>query len=346
MTNSTKPIDFIWTSTDSIYYEKKPKSIKKSSKNSKNYQTLGLSTDKIDQLRLKSNHYRNKNEFSLKFASGEDELRPVLQNSSNSEIESEFSYTNENTNFDLYKSTPNISYIKLKYNMYLDWLNENSVKNTKNGQVQLNWYNYEKSVNPNSCTNSQETLQYLENIGSFKRAKNSTPPSEIKRSTNRHNLKNNAVNRETPSLDPFAGKSNKILKSYENKSIEQVTTQIPRLQTNPNSNPPSQTGFASKGVKFNNINPAANPNYSFSFASSSVNQHPIKPILKNLNQVNSDYYNASTYYRRSSIGSNHSSQCSDKNSNVVKLSNLKLPPIARCSDDFYAVLHDMEKETC
>ena len=83
--------------------------------------------------------------------------------------------------FDLYKTqNPSLLYIKQKYKMYLDWLAENSsIENLlsasstssgpstngnngrKNGEPQLNWYHYEKSL---ISSNNKNYFKYLENI--------------------------------------------------------------------------------------------------------------------------------------------------------------------------------------
>lgn len=59
----------------------------------------------------------------------------------------------------------------------------------------------------------------------------------------------------------------------------------------------------------------------------------VKPILK----LNSDYFSIPMSDGCSSISSNDSNE-------PISSKSLKLPPIARCSDDFYAVLKDLEQE--
>lgn len=61
----------------------------------------------------------------------------------------------------------------------------------------------------------------------------------------------------------------------------------------------------------------------------------MKPILKFPN----DYFSISL-----SEGSNSCNSSSESSEEPEKIKSLKLPPIVGCSDDFYAVLRDMETE--
>lgn len=130
------------------------------------------------------------------------------------------------------------------------------------------------------------------------------------------------------------------------------------------------------------LNNSHSSNNSTPLAMFSLQNHPKKPILKS--SQSSDYSNSVLNQRRGSVLSNDSDQSSGKssiqslsnnntanaknNSNKSKNSNkkdnfksqintgesvslfndrigaVKLPPIARCSEDFYAVLHAMEKD--
>ena len=66
--------------------------------------------------------------------------------------------------YDLYKQQPSVDYLKEKYEMYMEWLIEQAEKNDEL-EFQLNWYNYEKSINhkdkysvkKNELSNSQNS---------------------------------------------------------------------------------------------------------------------------------------------------------------------------------------------
>jgi hypothetical protein len=228
--------------------------------------------------------------------------------------------------FELYKSSPSILYIKQKYKMYLEWLSENyggkkkestnkkitrpnliinQLKNSNNAN-QLCWYDYEKS---------------------FQEKRKS---EALNANKERSNLKNQN-RRHSSIIDASLDKSNSGF------DLEKTIN--------------------SKGVKFSTVNNETEnnniyqglPNSSSNISANSSSNN-IKPILK-ASSTNID----TNLIRRASMCSLLSTQSTLDKSNTnldfllaranagMITPSLKLPPIAKCSEDFYAVLNDLEK---
>ncbi len=289
--------------------------------------------------------------------------------------------------YDLYNTAPTILYLKQKYKMYLDWLSQNCAQNTTN----LNWYNYEISLN----SNEKEYLKKcLENLNSNNQNSNkekyrtfSKPPVVVTQSTftqSNTNKKNSPTNMSLPNLN----NSTKFTNSQSpDSSSYSPTLQINNLKKLPQIINTTSTS-TTKGVKFevrggdggapvqssNHVpNSYVNNNNHINKSRDYANLSPqlMKPILKqqNINCMSGAAQpiadsNLVSMHRKSSFGSTGSSQYSSNMNNltaaahnnilnnsiraststITSLSSVKLPPIARCSDDFYAVLNDLGKE--
>ena len=156
--------------------------------------------------------------------------------------------------------------------------------------------------------------------------------------------------------NPFDGQSNKANSMATSQSAADMFY-------------PAISNFFSQ---LNNSN-SSNNSTPLAMYPTSQQSHPKKPILKS--SQSSDYSSSMNQRRGSvlSIGSNQSSkssthsgsnnnktsggvgknaQMSNTSSNLAdnlnklneRIGTVKLPPIARCSEDFYAVLHGMEKD--
>ncbi len=185
--------------------------------------------------------------------------------------------------------------------------------------------------------------------------------------------KSKGVKFDKTNSNPFNPKANG---NIENRNS--VSRKKPVSPTTGHSNDifyPAITSFLSQ------LNTSHSSNNSTPLAMFSLQTHPKKPILKS--SQGSEYSNSVLNQRRGSVLSIESDQSSGKSSiqslsktittigsngnknkasnkkenlkpqiNVVENLNLftdrigvvKLPPIARCSEDFYAVLHAMEKD--
>lgn len=199
--------------------------------------------------------------------------------------------SDSNNDFDLYKQDGSLVYIKQKYKMYLDWLNENSKTNKqKRGNKQLNWYSYEKKFHKN------EYLKYL---------KNASVDEEKEKKT-------------TCNSRPRFGSTNSLNLSGETGSFIATRTEIEPI------------GFKEskpKGVKFETFN-----NFASGSFNSSISAGSLKPILKT-SQTN----DSQNPYIKNRLSAN-SKKRDTKN-------QVKFPPIlVQCSEDFYAVLNELEKE--
>jgi hypothetical protein len=220
----------------------------------------------------------------------------------------------ETGHFELYKSSPSIVYIKKKYKMYLEWLNENygkkkesTNKNNKsnliinqlknfNNSNELCWYNYEKSF---------QEKRKIESLNS----------------------------KERLSLENQNRRHSSIISNKSNSGLD------------------FEKSINSKGVKFCTVNEIDNNAYQVMPSQNiTTNSANIKPILKT-SSVNID----SNLIRKASVSSLPSTQCMlDKSitnldflipraNTGITMPSIKLPPIVKCSDDFYAVLNDLEK---
>lgn len=273
-----------------------------------------------------------KNDFSIQILPAKQKtkrkVKPILTTTT----------PNDDTNFDLYKtSNASLIYIKKKYKMYLDWLAENSsvdpngllsnpqkispMSNRHQSEPQLNWYNYEKTL---ISSNNKSYFKYIESL-----------------------------NRDPSKLSSFGQKTPRTtIKSLDFKNV--------KFDGQPNLYPPSINKFLSQ-LSHTTSNNSTPPLAMF----------PKKPILKlssysdeqtrrgSVQSIGSDQFSLSSSGKWSSVHSmrnlNSLSKKQNNNNNQrLNLENLnkleervgqvKLPPIARCSEDFYAVLHGMEKD--
>lgn len=315
--------------------------------------------------------------------------------------EEESDFEHQNKPFDLYKKASSILYVKQKYKMYLDWLNENCAPNSQSSQ--LNWYNYEQTFKQQ---NSNQSSKYLENLSnaSASNQNQKTLASLVGSLNNNNNNNNNSNNSNNAILNATIQNNNnnrgllrnnknltKEIKTEENLNLKTKSKYISLLNSSSDSsssgigslspsemtshnldsstsvlkslkNVPSidlsnadkKLNLVSKGVKFQSINKFNKINsYLNNISVYSPSQNlPIKPILKT-SQSSSDYYyyGGSNGVKNSSVASiGSTSQISSSlsnnylNRNITGSSPVKLPPIVKCSDDFYAVLNDLEKE--
>ncbi|CAF0740880.1 unnamed protein product [Brachionus calyciflorus] len=212
-----------------------------------------------------------------------------------------------NHEFDLYKPDGSLVYIKQKYKMYLDWLNENK-KNTKSkrGQKQLSWYTYEKHFHKN------EYLKYLKNYSDEENEKKSD--KKFSSSSKRQVRAVSTISLNLPN------ESSIFLSSASENG------------TAPNT---ERKESKAKEVKFESLNNLTSSSFSNSSISSSNSSNNLKSILK-MSQNKTQYDNPYLKNRLSAKSQNRASTSS---------SDFKLPPIlVHCSEDFYAVLHELEKE--
>jgi hypothetical protein len=186
--------------------------------------------------------------------------------------------------------------------------------------------------------------------------------------------KSKGVKFDKTNANPFNPKANG---NFENRNnLSRKKTMSPTTGHSNDIFYPAITSFLSQ------LNTSHSSNNSTPLAMFSLQTHPKKPILKS--SQSSEYSNSILNQRRGSVLSIGSDQSSGKSSiqslsnnnttngsnsnnknkasnkkenlkpqiNVVENLNLftdrigvvKLPPIARCSEDFYAVLHAMEKD--
>ncbi len=319
---------------------------------------------------------------------------------------------------DLYRSSPTLFYIKEKYKMYLDWLNENGANKEINSlhskssapdtqmPIQLNWYNYEKIVYLNEAS-GLDYLKYIQNENiptqvpvsvvanntevnhkkepiqpqtrhvsssmSFNKVKTNSK-SKARASSQQGIVSPNRVN--DPLIKPVATiktAESIIISNLNNNNVKTNTSLdlkniLNKLSNTKNVFETSNSGQTiesklSKGVKFDQ---SMNCSQQTIVTSAAINPtHSLKPILKsstNNNYANENYININSCsqsqpnsIRRVSLISLNTNIKSDKNiNNNINASNnnsasknsshLKLPPIVNCSEDFYAVLHDLEKD--
>ena len=269
--------------------------------------------------------------------------------------------------YDLYNPAPTIFYLKEKYKMYWDWLEETSTgeniasktnTNVNAPNLSYNWYHYESSIykNQNSLKylnklnkkNESQVVAPIENVETLKTAKKyhsslAFHDSKLNENLSKHrlsvelepgkNVKNNLnkphdldFKKTTSDLSKRASLSNQDLHTNK-ESFKKIVSKIKVLDS-------------FKGVKFEQQQQQQNLLNSrlTNYSNLSINQ-PLKPILKLSNQK----INGSDEYSADSNSS--SSQSSSAGSVKAKPKDgLKLPPIANCSDVFYAVLKDLEKE--
>jgi hypothetical protein len=170
----------------------------------------------------------------------------------------------------------------------------------------------------------------------------------------------------TPQLLQHSGPSDL---SHGAKQKHNTTTSTNATLTSSSNQTSWNNTKEAKGVKFgsSSANSLSNDYNSMNHVSPQPSNAALlaassakKPILKQQtaatpsgrNLMNSNASDkSSSEARRSSINSN----CSSEKNSVMSasafnrtgmLQPVKLPPIARCSDDFYAVLNDLEKEKC
>lgn len=356
---------------------------------------------------------RNKTEFYVKTTNQSSAKPPHAQSPPATSNQSPIQ-------IDLYQSSPTLFYIKEKYKMYLDWLNEkpqNSrqlLNESNQTATQLNWYNYEKIVYLNE-SNGFDYLKYIQSEHTTpvevtaqtrvapNRQTNSPMLYNTNNRTGKSNLKasvlralsqqdpNKKKSKETTSPEPILVTNLSSSNNYRPNTTLNLKNFLNKLSESKEfSNHENSTSLncqtenivinkTQKGVKFDSNNVVQT-------STQQQLQQPIpgtvtslKPILKtstnsaytnesyfNLNQTSQNSNNA----RRVSIMSLNSSIRSDRNSlsdsassannktninnlssntttsntNITNYSNLKLPPIVNCSEDFYAVLHDLEKD--
>lgn len=204
--------------------------------------------------------------------------------------------------FDLYKQDGSLTYIKQKYKMYLDWLNENSKKSksSKRGQKQLSWYTYEKHFHKN------DYLKYLKTASLNKEEKFEHRLSDPQLKINNFS--------STSCLNLQAGTASFISSTSEPGPL--ITTE--------------RKDSKAKGVKFESVNNLSSSSFTSSAITNSTTN--LKPILKS-KQYNPDIQNP---YLKNRLSANSPKRTQ---------SQFKLPPIlVQCSEDFYAVLRDLEKE--
>ena len=341
----------------------------------------------------------------------------IRSNFDNKPIKREDTAKNEKNRIqvDLYRSSPTLFYIKEKYKMYLDWLNENggnkeinslhSKPSTSDNQmpIQLNWYNYEKIVYLNEAS-GLDYLKYIQNDNISNQVPVSVVASNtevnhkkeavqqltrnVSSSLSFNKLKSNSKNKTRASSQQDIISSNRIndplIKNLStNKPSESII--ISNLNNNnaktntslnlknilnkiSNTNDIFETSCngqtieskLAKGVKFDQSMNCSQQAIVNSFSAVINPTHNLKPILKsstNNNHTNENYINLNSCsqsqpnnIRRVSLISLNTNMKTDKssNSNMIacskNFSNLKLPPIVNCSEDFYAVLHDLEKD--
>ncbi len=97
----------------------------------------------------KSNNKRKSNKAHVMEGEGKHNAK-IISHTKNGEL------IDQNIDLELYKTSPTIAFIKQKYKMYLEWLDQNNNKSfspnstnnsNKNPNInQLTWYSYEKSL--------------------------------------------------------------------------------------------------------------------------------------------------------------------------------------------------------
>jgi hypothetical protein len=134
--------------------------------------------------------------------------------------------------FDLYRSSPTLFYIKEKYKMYLEWLNEKSSKENHQQLMnsstditpQLNWYNYEKIVylNETSCL---DYLKYIQSSSNSSSSSSSSSPESITIESNiqrKESIPIPSINRMSSSSMSF---NNKQLINKNKNKVRSISQQ-------------------------------------------------------------------------------------------------------------------------
>ena len=274
--------------------------------------------------------------------------------------------------------------------MYLDWL---STKHHSNDN--LNWYQYEISINSSEKDYLKRCLENLTGNSSLNNKSNATNVSyhQVRLINNKPQSMNSSTQashqKQTPLISNLNYPSNSFLPkmnvkhtTYKEKEFSSSpnfalsnNSSIFNLKFNAMNHPerfelPSLSkqrllanGAAnSKGVKFETDKVTssylANNNESYTNRGSPQPNNNKKPILKqqlqgyngnnnNNNTASNLSDKSSSDVRRSSIMSGYSSEKNSLGSakgskKSAGVAHVKLPPIGRCSDDFYAVLSDLE----
>lgn len=261
--------------------------------------------------------------------------------------------------YDLYNTEPDIIYLKQKYHMYLDWLSHNHLQKTN-----LNWYQYEISLNYRENNNLKKCLDNF-----FTTSKSDTSPVRVMNkpvgASRLPNLayNNNLATTYLPKISNKQAKQTSLSQSSPNfainhsrlsdsfatqRSVDSTVTLPPLINNNKK---------LFRGVKFDSGSSYLDPrfvsnssgyfNYAASTTGSTTSSSMLKkPILKQHNGETSHELRRASIHSLTTSSSNdkHSDQNSEMMSMKMSMSSSsnKLPPIARCSDDFYAVLNDLE----
>ncbi len=242
--------------------------------------------------------------------------------------------------YDLYNPDPTVAYLKEKYKLYLEWLSENS--NEENQDLKLNWYNYEKTV----YADENNSLRFLRNS----KSRNSQEKSSYTciDSSIKETLKSSNQNADKKAYHSSMSTYKSDLKVDE-KVKEQARRRFSDIQTTKGhfiKVPNAFQRFAetpgrkhtliksksvttcNKGVQFEAVNsPISNNSTKLPSVYNTKQGRVVKPILK------LQFSECSSYNDESMVQMTGSGRKS-----------LKLPPIVGCSEDFYAVLKDLELE--
>ncbi len=192
---------------------------------------------------------RNKNQSTNNYIIS-DQFDPTLSkkskqnnNNNNNDYEDEDEDLHK---FDLYKSSPTLFYIKEKYKMYLEWLNEKSNKENHQQLLnsststdltpQLNWYNYEKIVylNETSCLDYLKYIQSSNSSSSY--SSSSSSPESITIDANiprKESIPISSINRMSSSSMSF--NTNKQIIKNKNK-VRSISQQEMTCNTSKASN--------------------------------------------------------------------------------------------------------------
>jgi hypothetical protein len=330
----------------------------------------------------------------------------------------------QSIDLNLYKTSPTIAFIKQKYKMYLEWLNENNKKDalTKNGSGnpngktlninQLTWYSYERSLRTQHNSHSQPKKI---NSNSSKKVtiEISTESKNVNniKSNPQNNIKNFKLNNSSLSTMSTSGISSSVLSStssiennlnssfsknvtfinqneIKNKKQKNHTSYLTLKKINQSNTSLNNTiNMNANHLTTSTIRNPNNSNNSTPMLSMTSQPANIKPILKSSilsNSMNDYYYNSSSLVgignvngggaqivrrdsMQSSTDSNNDMNNSLTNMNLLRKSNTcsingslssmsktnigangglitKLPPIARGSNDFNAVMQDLKKK--
>ncbi len=229
--------------------------------------------------------------------------------------------------YDLYNPDPTISYLKEKYKMYLEWLSQNS--NEENQEKQLNWYNYEKTV----YAHDNNSLRFLKNSKLTNSSIENSIKEVLKSSHHSTGKKPNYSSMETYTSD---------LKIDE-KVKEQARRRLSDIQT-------TKGHFVKVPNAFEQIAQTSNRRHTL-IKSTSVNAYSkgVQFEAKNNNKLPSVYNTKQRRTMKPILKLQFSEFSSYNDESVIQIAedsgkNLKLPPIVGCSEDFYAVLKDLELE--